>query len=616
MTRWLFAAFLLGGVAVPVYGQCEPSLPVRRILETTWAADFEKLPYKEGQARRRQMYDDALAAHPHDYFLLRMRLSSTEDDETIGWARSLREKNPNEPVYQLVYAQALAGHDTPEAIRILYGLKAAHPELTRAHLVLADNIYGYGNFKDGARAAAEVTEFVKACPALLDTAPLRSVGAHGTKEQMAALAAGVRKRITEMPQELMAGVWEALWSLEFRARPPAGHAELRKEIAADLAPLEKAPGRETLRWATFLRDGYQSAGDTEAVRRLNDEILARYPRSEAAKRELMDRWRKEHKYPPGGDKAQLEAFRRAVAEAYGAWLKTWPEDSMIYSQLFSAASHLPEAKAAEVARMGDEVMALYRKNPNWYGYPPLEFQVADAFLTHKVNVEKVPGLVEEGIEAAAKRYREEMANDQFPDEMRTILEESRQQMRMERARLLLGYYAAVKRTEGAHAIEEELAALHFEKAGPRSTLLDRKAQAAEVLGRKLDALTLYRAALDIRPPGGSFPDGDTLTGNVERLWKELGGTAAAYGTWMNKPKASEATDSRWERPKRALPAFSLPDLEGKTWKLASLEGKVVLINLWATWCRAVPGGASRISEAIRTIEGAGGRERSQLQRRR
>jgi len=30
--------------------------------------------------------------------------------------------------------------------------------------------------------------------------------------------------------------------------------------------------------------------------------------------------------------------------------------------------------------------------------------------------------------------------------------------------------------------------------------------------------------------------------------------------------------------------FSLSDLEGKTWKLASLEGKAVLINLWATWC--------------------------------
>lgn len=32
------------------------------------------------------------------------------------------------------------------------------------------------------------------------------------------------------------------------------------------------------------------------------------------------------------------------------------------------------------------------------------------------------------------------------------------------------------------------------------------------------------------------------------------------------------------------PDFTLQDLEGRTWSLAELKGKVVFINFWATWC--------------------------------
>jgi thiol-disulfide isomerase/thioredoxin len=33
-----------------------------------------------------------------------------------------------------------------------------------------------------------------------------------------------------------------------------------------------------------------------------------------------------------------------------------------------------------------------------------------------------------------------------------------------------------------------------------------------------------------------------------------------------------------------MPAFELGDLSGKTWRIKNLEGKSVLINVWATWC--------------------------------
>ena len=35
---------------------------------------------------------------------------------------------------------------------------------------------------------------------------------------------------------------------------------------------------------------------------------------------------------------------------------------------------------------------------------------------------------------------------------------------------------------------------------------------------------------------------------------------------------------------RAQGDFTLNDLQGKSWRLKSLQGKVVLVNFWATWC--------------------------------
>ena len=119
--------------------------------------------------------------------------------------------------------------------------------------------------------------------------------------------------------------------------------------------------------------------------------------------------------------------------------------------------------------------------------------------------------------------------------------------------------------------------------------LDRGRLAA-LEGRKADALTYYPEgaprAQEILPGPYEGRIIDDLMDEARALWKQLGGTETAMTVWSQPPAAriQGSLATGWRKPTKAMPAFELADLTGKTWRLTSLEGKAVLINVWATWC--------------------------------
>jgi thiol-disulfide isomerase/thioredoxin len=57
--------------------------------------------------------------------------------------------------------------------------------------------------------------------------------------------------------------------------------------------------------------------------------------------------------------------------------------------------------------------------------------------------------------------------------------------------------------------------------------------------------------------------------------------AGAAWTVASRVPGAQATR---DQARRATPDVSLPTLDGRTFNLAALRGKPVIVNFWATWC--------------------------------
>ena len=574
---------------------CEPAPEVRQMLkEKLNSKDLDKLKYAEQVARVREVLSGLMAKYPGELAPYQRWINfvhyQTDDYPALqARYREQAKQHPDDPLALYLAGVALFHTDTPESIRLLEAAKAKAPDFAWPNLQLA-NIFASGKREDKKKAAEYLAAFFSACPGNTDRSAHWMLTMVGDRALQARVAADLRKKLANEtdPDELKQ--YETLWGLEFRTHSPAEHAALRKQVSEDLKHLESLNSKPDGDWMAFLRKGYKQSGASEAtLTALDDRILKEFPASQAAYSVTYERWKKAHKDPDDQKDAKAwAAWNQAYKTALKGWIRDFTDVTYLgRSGWFYAINDddtIPEKEGVAAAEHYLKTSLDYER-PASYAY----LDTAEYLLSHKWEPKRALELVHKAQPLVAKEVEEGSHDDNLAADKQEDAEKYIIYQQQNLAALML----RAARLAGKPA---EAQALRASIEGPAPKAKTRvsdywlnRARLAALENRKADGLAYYQLALQTRvsPPSpwhGKLQD--DLTDEARALWKEMGGSEVAWNVWSKPPaaKAEELAEGRWEKPKKTIPVFELADLSGKTWKLKTLEGKSVLINLWATWC--------------------------------
>jgi thiol-disulfide isomerase/thioredoxin len=576
---------------------CETAPEVRKILDEKLDSKIiDELKLPERIALQRQVLEDLIAKFPRElepYQTLVNRISSENPDEAPALHDrmvQMAKDHPDDPLALMLGGWALRGKNTPESLRLLQASITKAPNFPWAYKELAGD-YFRGKIADQSKVKENIEAFFAICPASTDNYAQWLLAKDPAMQPKVAVALRARLEKETDPKRLRD--YETLWGLEFRTRPPAEHDALRQQVAQDLKRLEALNPYGDAEWQSFLINGYKQSGASKAdLTAREDAILQQFPHSEQALDILRSRWDKVHKEPEDQtDAAAWAKYRKENQEAVQGWIRDFPDD--VYLQRYEWYYAI---QGDDTISEKDGVDALDHFLQSVRDYEPHSFWLfnyangAQFLIDHHWQPVRALDLSEQ----ARKLDAEEVARGQTDDNLSTDDLKNREEERIWKVQ----YFDSIT-LQAAKQAGKPAAAINLKGEIEAPPPADKKFQSGywhnrgrfEALqNHPQDALAYYQLALQTRTEPPKARQGklrDDLTDEARALWKAQGGTEVAWAVWSKPPSSAtpnQPAQGYWEKPTKPLPTFELSDLSGKTWRLKELEGKTVLISVWATWC--------------------------------
>jgi hypothetical protein len=310
---------------------------------------------------------------------------------------------------------------------------------------------------DPALAAQEFEELRRRCPGNL--LAFEYLGSVRDPQKLRGHVTALRNAIEEKKKlgldESEVELFRTAWTLERVTYGESRLGEFKRAVRADVEFLREHLNYDSWPWVFMVSYGYtEILRDSAAVKTIADEVLRRAPNGQAAWWIKKERWEEQNPPPkqsPPQPNQPIAPSDVAASEAYGKLYTDFMLSLMeqFWGKPYAAfeAAHIMGAQNlpdGAFERLADFVLSNAERFPDQStSWPPVQILVAEQYVQGKVRLDRVPSLVQQGLEQVESQEKYRRDSDAFDNMPRSPGTDDNISFTRRRAREILIRHAIV-----------------------------------------------------------------------------------------------------------------------------------------------------------------------------